>query len=160
MDRENFTTTKTVEAYTAGALSDGANTGNSIDTQFYNSLTAVFSFSVTAGQVDSILWEQSEDNGVSDPWTAVPTQENLYYPGSFPLTATGILTAGTVAKKRYVRPVITTSDTPTISVVFGVAMLQDSLTKPMAKEASVLADTEVISPSATGDAKTTPPKRT
>ena len=162
MNTEKFSDSKPVIAYTAGALSLGANNGNGIDTQFYNSLTCILRATITTGEIDSVTWEESDDDGSTDAYAAVPAVESLSYPGSFPLTGAGakIIHCGVIGKKRYVRPVITTSGTVSIALDSMDGLLQCSLTKPMVKESSVLADADVIAPGPTADAATTPPKRT
>lgn len=157
MNQEKFSDSKLVIPVAAStALATGDVNGSSIDTQFYNSLTIGLVLVVTAGQVNSITFEESDDNSI---WTDVPTQENLYYPDDFPITASGNYHVGTIAKKRYVRAVINSDGSITGSVTYSLGFLQDSLTKPMVKESSVIADSDVISPDQTADAVTTPPKR-
>lgn len=157
MNTEKFSDSKPVTAIDAGTALAASVTGNSIDTQFYNSLTVTLDIAISAGSVDSIKFQESSDDGVSDAWADIDDSENLYYPDSFPVTADGLLHAGCVAKERYVRLVITcTGPTGTIG---SAGFLQDSLTKPMVKESSVIADADVNCPDTTADADSTPPKR-
>lgn len=159
MNKEQFTCSKAVEAYAPASLSDGVNNGIAIDTQFFNSLTLPLSIDITAGQVDSIKFEQSDDG--STGWAATAEDTDLYYPDDFPLTTTGglLIHVGTVAKKRYVRVVIVTSDTPTIALVSAIGLLQDSIRKPLTVNSSVIANADIHSQGDTGDASSTYPKR-
>lgn len=158
MNIDKFSDSKPVEAIAPGTALAASVTGTSIDTQFYRSLTlAVDLTTLSAGSVDSIKFQESSDNGVSDAWADIDDDEALYYPDDFPYSAPALFHVGCVAKERYVRPVITcTGPTGTVAA-FG--FLQDGLTKPMAKESSVIADDDVSSPAATADAASTPPKR-
>ena len=159
MIKEQFSCSKPVSAFAAGALSLGANNGVSIDTKDYRSLTIPVSLIITTGEVSAISFEDSPDNSV---WTAVPSGENLFYPGSFPLTGAGakLIHVGTVAKERYTRMVITCTGTVSIAADIMAGLLQDSVIKPQVKESSVVADANIINPGKTADAETTPPKRT
>lgn len=162
MNKERFTESKAVDAYAPAGLSDGVNNGISIDTKFFNSLTIPLSIDITAGQVDSIKFEQSDDvAGSPDPWAATSEDTDLFYPDDFPLVATGglLIHVGTVAKKRYVRLVIVISDTPTIALDSAVALLQDSIRKPLTVNSSVIANADIHSQGDTGDASSTYPKR-
>ena len=157
MNIDRFSESKPVEAFTAGtALAAPTVTGLSIDTQNYRSLTLVLDLVISAGSVDSVSFEESDDNSV---WVAVPDADALYYPDDFPLTADAVKHVGTVAKKRYVRAVLNCTG-PTGSITASLGLLQDSLTKPQVKESSVIADADVNSPDQTADALSTPPKRT
>lgn len=163
MNQEKFSDSKPVLVYTAAALTGpGDNFGASIDTQFYNSLTAIIALTITTGEVASITWQESSDNNVADAWADIEAQENLYYPDDYPLTGASsfLVHAGCIAKERYVRLKIVTTGTVSIALDSAYGLLQDSLTKPMIKESSVIADADVISPDQTADAVTTPPKRT
>jgi hypothetical protein len=158
MNREKFSESKPVEAIAPTTALAATVTGSSIDTQFYDSIILNLDITISAGSVDSIKFQESSDNGVSDAWTDIPAQENLFYPDDFPISANALKHCGCVAKERYVRLVVTcTGPTGTIG---AQGFLQDSLTKPMVKESSVIADADVISPDQTADAVTTPPKRT
>jgi hypothetical protein len=158
MITEKFSDSKPVSTIAPGTALATTVTGSAIDTQFYNSLTLNLDIAISAGSVDSIKFQESSDNGVADAFTDIPAQENLFYPDDFPITADALKHCGCVAKERYVRIVVTcTGPTGTIG---AQGFLQDSLTKPMAKESSVLADADVNSPGETADAVTTPPKRT
>ena len=159
MNKEKFTQSKAVDAYAPAALSVGVNNGIAIDTQFFNSLTIPLSIDITAGQVDSIKFEQSDDG--STGWAVTGEDTDLYYPDDFPLTATGglLIHVGTVAKKRFVRLVIVTSDTPTIALDSAVGLLQDSIRKPLTVNSSVIANANIHSQGDTGDASSTYPKR-
>lgn len=156
MIKEQFSCSKPVKAYTAGALAPGANVGLVIDTKDYRSLTIALDVTVAADQIDSVSFQESADNIT---YVAVPEAEALYYPGSFPITADGLIHVGTVAKERYVKLVINAAAI-TGTVVAAYGLLQDSVIKPQVKESSVVADADMIMPSSTGDAVTTPPKRT
>ncbi len=158
MNTEKFSDSKPVTAIDAGTALAASVTGNSIDTQFYNSLTLTLDVTITAGSLDSIKFQESSDNGVGDAWSDIDDSETLYYPDDFAITATGLFHCGCVAKERYVRLVITCT-TPT-GTIGSAGFLQDSLTKPMVKESSVIADADVNSPGTTADAESTPPKRT
>ena len=162
MNTEKFSDSKPVAALAATTLNTGTLTltGETIDTQFYNSIVVPVDFDwTTDGQIDSILWEESDN---ASAWSAVPDADSLYYPGSFPIIADALVHVGCVSKKRYVRLKITASafTSGNIAIPKTAGVLLDSLTKPMVKESSVLADSEVISPGQTADAVTTPPKRT
>jgi hypothetical protein len=158
MDREQFSNSKPVSAFAAAALSLGANNGVSIDTQNYRSLTIPVSLTITTGEVSGISFEDSPDNSV---WTPVPAVENIFYPGSFPLTGAGakLVHVGTVAKERYVRMVITCTGTVSIAADIMAGLLQDSQYKPQVKESSDVADADIIAPGKLADADTTAPKR-
>lgn len=157
MNQERFSGSKPVTLIDAGTALAATVTGNSIDTRGFNSLTATLDIAITAGSVDSVKFQESSDNGVSDAWADV-ADDTLFYPGSFPVSATGLLHVGSVAKERYVRiVVICTGPTGTIG---SAGFLQDAEAKPPVKESSTLADSEVISPDKTADAVTTHPKRT
>lgn len=140
----------------ATATVAGVLTGNEIDTQFYESLTIPLDIDWTAGEISAIGFTESDTSGGT--FTAVPDDEVLFYPDVLPIGADAQVVVGCVAKKRYVKLTLT-ADATTIVINSAVGLLQDSLTKPMVKEASVLADADVISPDATGDAASTPPKR-
>jgi hypothetical protein len=158
MNTEKFSDSKPVEAIAPSTALAATVTGSSIDTQYYNSIVLTLDITISAGSVDSVKFQESSDNGAADAWTDIPAQENLFYPDDFPITANALKHCGCVAKERYIRPVITcTGPTGTIG---SAGFLQDSLTKPMVKESSVIADADVISPDQTADAVTTPPKRT
>ncbi len=157
MNTEKFSDSKPVEAIAPGTALATTVTGTGIDTQYYNSLTLDLDISISAGSVDSIKFQESSDDGSTDAYTDIPSQENLFYPDDFPITADALKHCGCVAKERYVRLVVTcTGPTGTIG---SQGFLQDSLTKPMVKESSVIADADVNSPGDTGDATSTPPKR-
>jgi hypothetical protein len=157
MNQEKFSDSKPVEAIAPTTALAATVTGSAIDTQFYNSLILNLDITISAGSVDSVKFQESSDSGSSDAWEDIPAQENLYYPDDFPVSASAILHCGCVAKERYVRLVVTcTGPTGTIG---SQGFLQSSLTKPMVKESSVIADADVISPDATADAVSTPPKR-
>ena len=156
MIKEQFSCSKPVKAYTAGALAPGANAGLSIDTKDYRSLTVALDLTVTGDQIESISWEDSPDNS---NWTSVVEAERLYYPDEFPITASDLIHIGTVAKERYVRFTIN-AVAITGAVVASYGLLQDSVIKPQVKESSVVADANIIAPGQTADAVTTPPKRT
>lgn len=157
MITEKFSDSKPVEAIAPGTALAVTVNGASIDTQYYNSIVLNLDIAISAGTVDSIKFQESSDNNVADPWADIPDQENLFYPDDFPVSADALLHCGCVAKERYVRLVVTcTGPTGTIG---SQGFLQDSLTKPMVKESSAIADADVISPDATADAVATPPKR-
>jgi hypothetical protein len=162
MDKEQFSCSKPVLAFTPGALSLGDNFGLSIDTFNYRSLTMAIAATITTGEVASIKFQESSDNNSVDAWADIPEGENLYYPGSFPLTGAGakLVNVGCVAKERYVRVNIVCTGTVDIALSQALAQLQDSMFKPQVKEASVVADIDVRNPAPTGDAVTTAPKRT
>ncbi len=158
MNVDKFSDSKPVEAIAAGTALAATVTGNSIDTKNYRSLTLALDIAISAGSVDSVKFQESSDNGVSDAWADVPDAETLYYPDGFPISADAVVHIGSVAKERYVRPVLTcTGPTGTVG---SLGFLQDSLTKPQVKESSVIADADVNSPDKTADAVATPPKRT
>lgn len=162
MNVDRFCESKEVVALTAaqGAIGTGSNTGESIDTFGYGSLTVGLNVStVTAGEIDSIVFQESSDNGVADAWEDV-ADESLFYPDGFPITATGTVLVGCVAKERYVRLNITGDATADIVIDAALGLLQDSEARPQRKESSVLADADVNSPGTTADAVSTPPKRT
>lgn len=165
MDKDRFSETKPVVAIAAETTINTNTTtyGAAIDTQFYNSLTIPIDVDwTTDGQIDSIGFQESSDSGVADAWEDIPEGENLYYPGDFPITADDLIHVGCVAKEQYVRLKIVTTGFSSGNIVIPrtIGLLQDSLTQPMVKESSVIADADVISPGQTGDAVTTPPKRT
>lgn len=165
MDRERFSESKPVTVLDAETTitTDTTTYGVSIDTQFYKSLTVGLNIDwTTDGQIDSIGFQESSDNAVADAWADIDDSENLYYPDDFPITADDVIHVGCVAKERYVRLKIVTTGFTSGSIVLPITigLLQDSITQPMVKESSVIADADVISPGQTGDAVTTPPKRT
>ena len=51
MNQEKFSDSKPVTAIDAGTALAASVTGNSIDTQFYNSLTVTLDITITAGSV-------------------------------------------------------------------------------------------------------------
>lgn len=159
MNKEQFTCSKAVRAYTAGSISTGINNGLAIDTKGFNSFTLPIDINITAGQVDSIKFEQSE-NG-STGWAPTTEDTDLFYPDDFPITTTGALLihVGSVAKERYIRVVIVASDTPTIALTSAIGVLQDSVRKPHAKESSIIADDDVHTQGDTAGTKVTYPKR-
>lgn len=157
MNIDRFSESKPVAGIDVATALAATVTGNSIDTQNYRSLTMVLDIIISAGSVDTIKFQESSDNGVSDAWEDIPTDENLLYPDGLPISADALVHVGCVAKERYVRPVLLCT-TPT-GTVSGLALLQDSKTMPQVKESSVLADADVTSPGTTGDAASTPPKR-
>jgi len=157
MNKEQFSCSKAIKGLTAGALSDGVNNGAVIDTKGFNSFTIPLDLTISAGQVDSIKFEQSDDG--STGWAPTLEDTDLFYPDDFPLTASQIITVGSVAKKRYIRLVVTTSDTPTVAVVSAVGLLQDSVRKPHAKTSSVIADDDINTQGDTAGTKVTYPKR-
>lgn len=162
MNTENFSNSKPVLAYTPGALSSGDNLGLVIDTKGYRSLLLAIALTITTGEVDSISFQESSDNAVSDAYTEVDDSENLYYPDDFPLTgaAAFLVNVASIAKERYVKVNIVCSGTVSIALNQAIGQLQDSLVSPAVKEASVIADADVNSPGKTADAESTPPKRT
>lgn len=157
MNTEQFSRSKPVAGIDAGTALATTVTGNSIDTLEYRSLTLALDIAISAGTVDSIKFQESSDNGVSDAWADVDASEDLFYPGSFPVSADGLIHVGSVAKERYVRLVVECS-TPT-GTIGALGLLQDSNTTVAVKTSSVIADADVISPGETGDAVTTHPKR-
>jgi hypothetical protein len=162
MNKEQFTCSKAAIAFAAGAISNGVNNGASIDTMGFNSFTLPLDIDITAGQIDSIKFEQSDDAaGSPDPWAPTSEDTDLFYPGDFPLTTTGglIINVGSVAKKRYIRVVIVASDTPTIALTSAIGLLQDSIRKPHSKESSVIADDDIHTQGDTAGTKVTYPKR-
>lgn len=157
MNIDRFAESKPVVLIDAGTALAATVTGNSIDTQFYRSLTGVLDIAISAGSVDSVKFQESSDNGVADAWADVQEDESLFYPDDYPIAADAVKHVGCIAKERYVRVVLTcTGPTGTVG---SAGLLQDSLTQPMVKESSVLADADVTSPGTTGDAASTPPKR-
>lgn len=165
MNQETFSDSKPVNAI-AATLTLTTNTttyGASIDTQFYNALIIPIDVDwTTDGQIDSIGFQESSDNGVADAWADIDDSENLYYPDDFPITADALVHVGCVAKERYVRLKIVTSGFSSGNIVIPktTGFLQKGYVKPNEKESSVLADADIVSPGQTADAVTTPPKRT
>lgn len=163
MNTENFSNSRPVKAFDTAALAAAAvTTGLGIDTQGFSSLTIVVGAVITTGDISAISWEQSDDNGVTDAYAAVDDSVALYAKDLFPITGAGAkaIMAGTVAKKRWVRPILTTTGTVSIALQDCYGLLQDSYVQPNAVESSVLSADEINSPGATADAVTTPPKRT
>jgi len=157
MDKEQFSNSAPAVGFDPATALAASVTGNSIDTLNYRSVTLALVIAISAGSVDSVKWQESSDNGVADAWADIPESENLYYPGSFPISADGNIHIGCVAKERYVRPVLTcTGPTGTVA---GVGLLQDSMVKPQVKESSVVADADMIAPGPLADADVTAPKR-
>lgn len=157
MNIDRFSESKAVTAIDPGtATVVGVLTGNEIDTQNYRSLTIPVVIDWTAGAITAIGFTESDTSGGT--FTAVPADDVLYYPDALPIGADQTLVVGCVAKKRYVKMTIT-ADNVGIEIVAAEGLLQDSLTTPQAKEASVLSDADVSSPGKTGDAESTPPKR-
>jgi len=159
MNKEKFTESKAVDAYAPAAISLGVNNGIAIDTQFFNSLTIPLSINITTGEIDSIKFEQSDDG--STGWAVTGEDTDLFYPDDFPLTTTGglLIHVGSVAKKRYVRIVIVASGTVSIALVSAIALLQDSIRKPLTVNSSVIANADIHSQGDTADASSTYPKR-
>lgn len=157
MNTEKFSDSKAVTVIDPGtATVVGVLTGNEIDTQFFNSLTIPVVIDWTAGAISAIGFTESDTS--DGTFTAVPDDDVLYYPEDLPIGADQTLVVGCVAKKRFVKMTIT-ADNVGISIVSAEGLLQDSLTKPMYKEASVLADADVIAPGSEADTLTTPAKR-
>lgn len=164
MDLEQFSNSKPVNAIAATATisTDTTTYGAWIDTQGFRSLTVPIDADwTTDGQIDSIGFQGADESDKSDA-ADLPDAENLYYPGDFPIDADGTIHVGCVAKTRYVRLKIVTSDFTSGSIVIPktTALLQDPWAKPIVKESSVLADADVVSPGKTADSETTHPKRT
>lgn len=164
MNTEKFSESKPILAYDGTVINaDGTTFGESIDTKGYRSLVIPLDLTrTTDGQIDSIGFQESSDNNVSDAWADVDDSENLYYPDDFPVALTGVVHVGSVAKERYVRLKFVASafTSGNIAIPKTLGFLQDALTKPERKESSVIADADVLSPDQTADAVTTPPKRT
>ena len=163
MNTERFSESKPVLALTAaqGTLASATTTlGEAIDTKGYRSLTIPLDIDITTGEIASIGFQESSDDGVADAYAAIDDSEVLYYPDDFPVDADKVVHVGCVAKERYVKLSIVTTGTVAIAIPKSLALLQDALTKPERKESSVIADADVISPDQTADAVTTPPKRT
>lgn len=163
MIKEQFSGSKPVLAIAATSIvTDTTTYGEWIDTQNYRSLTIPLDFDwTTDGQIDSVGFQGSNDVGHADA-ADLDDAENLYYPGSFPVTADALIHVGCVAKDRYVRlKIVSTEHTAgSIAIPKTAGLLQDSVVKPQVKESSVVADADMVMPSSTGDAVTTPPKRT
>lgn len=158
MNIDKFSDSKSANMIDAGtATVVGVLTGNAIDTQGYRSLTVPIAIDWTAGAISAVGFTESDT--VGGTYTAVPDANVLYYPDAFPIGADQTLIVGCVAKKQFVKMTIT-ADNVGIEIVSALGLKQDSLTKPQMKEASVIADDDVNSPGTTGDAVSTPPKRT
>jgi len=164
MIKEQFSCSKPVLAIAATETINSNTTtyGAWIDTQNYRSLTVPIDADwTTDGQIDSIGFQESAVVGHGDA-ADIPEAENLYYPGSFPIVADALIHVGCVAKERWVRLKIVTTGFSSGNIVIPktAGLLQDSVIKPQVKESSVVADADMIMPSSTADAVTTPPKRT
>ena len=161
MNKEKFTQSKAVLAFAAGAISVGVNNGAGIDTQFFNSFILPLDIDITAGQIDSIKFEQSDDDGSTDAYAPTGEDTDLFYPDDFPLVATGglLIHVASVAKKRWIRVVIVASDTPTIALTSAIGFLQDSIRKPLTVNSSVIANADIHSQGDLADASSTYPKR-
>ena len=157
MDTERFSDSKAVTAIDAGtATVVGTLTGNEIDTAGYRSLTIPLAIDWTAGSITAVGFTECDTSGGT--FTAVDDSNVLYYPDDLPVGADGTRIVGCIAKKRYVKLTIV-ADNVGIEITSAVGLLQASVTKPMVKEASVIADADVSSPGDTADAASTPPKR-
>lgn len=163
MNKEKFTQSKAITAFTAATalVADAAVNGLAIDTQFFNSLIIPLSIDLTAGEIASIGFEQSDDSGVADPWAATLEDTDLYYPDDFPLDTVSefIINVASVAKKRYVRCVVTGGALAAGTIDAAIGLLQDSIRKPLEVESSVIANADIHSQGDTGDASSTYPKR-
>lgn len=157
MNIDRFAESKAVTAIDpATSTVVGVLTGNEIDTQNYRSLTIPVAIDWTAGALTAIGFTESDTSGGT--FTAVPADDVLFYPDVLPIGADQTVVVGCVAKKRFVKLTLT-ADNVGMSITSAEGLLQDSLTMPQAKTASVLADADVSSPGTTGDAASTPPKR-
>ncbi len=157
MNTEKFSDSKAVTVFDpATATISGVITGNEIDTQFYNSLTVPVVIDWTSGSITAIGFTECDTSGGT--FVAVPADDVLYYPEELPIGADMTLIVGCVAKERFVKMTIT-GDGTGVAIASAEGLLQDSQVKPMYKEASVLADADVISPSHSADTESTPPKR-
>lgn len=160
MNQEKFSDSKPVKAFNAAALSAATDTvGLEIDTFGLNALTVVIGAVITTGNISAISWQESDVSGSG--YTAVDDTEALYAKDLFPITGAGAkaIMAGTVAKKRFVKAVITTTGTVDIALQDCYGLLQAAYVKPNAVESSVLASSDIRSPGKTADAVSTPPKR-
>ena len=162
MIKEQFSNSKPVLAIGATSIvTDTTTYGEWIDTQNYHSLTIPLDFDwTTDGNIASVGFQGANESDYSDA-ADLADAENLYYPGSFPVTGDALIHVGCVAKDRYVRLKIVTSGftTGNIAIPKTAGLLQDSIISPQVKESSVVADADMIMPSTTADATTTPPKR-
>lgn len=164
MDKEQHSNSKPVNAIAATAtISTNTTTyGAWIDTLNYRSLVVPIDVDwTTDGQIDSIGFQGADASDQSDA-ADLDASENLFYPGSFPITADALVHVGCIAKERYVRLKIVTTGFSSGSIVIPKTsgLLLDSMYKPQVKESSVVADADVRNPAQTGDAVTTAPKRT
>lgn len=164
MDKERFSHSAPVLASADTTISTDTTTyGEWIDTLGYGSLTVGLDVTITTdGQIDSIGWQGADEDDQSDA-ADLDDSLALYYPDAFPIATTGEqqIHVGTVAKSRYVRMAITTSEfsSGSIAIAAAVGLLQDSDTTPAVKESSVIADDDIVSPGDEGDTATTFPKR-
>ena len=157
MNIDKFSDSKAVIAIDAAtATVVGVLTGNELDTQNYRSLTIPIDIDITTGTITAVGFTESDTTG--GVFTAVSGDNVLFNPDLLPVTVDGQLIVGCIAKKRFVKLTIT-ADATTIVINSAAGLLQDSLTAPQVKAASVIADADVSSPGTTGDAASTPPKR-
>lgn len=117
----------------------GTTTGDTIDTLGYRSLVAAVDIDWTAGAVDSIGFQESDDGTT---WADADDSVNLYYPDAFPVGADTLLHVGCISKKRYVRiKIVCSGGTCTISFAKVSGILADG-DAPYVKESSVVADAD------------------
>ena len=152
MNMEKFSDSRAVLGVPVG--SQVVTTGAPIDTQNYRSLTIALALTTAGSGITSVSFTESDTSGGT--YVAVPASEVLFQPGAFPMTSVGQIQIGCLAKRRFVRLVVTGAAGSNYS---ALGLLQDSLAKPQEVNASVLANDDVQSPDATADASSTIPKR-
>ena len=162
MNKEQFTCTKPVLATAAlSIVTDTTTYGEWIDTQFFNSFTVGLDIDITTdGEIASIGFQGSDVVGHADA-ADLADDLNLYYPDGFPVDADTIRHVGCVAKTRWIRLKIVSTDhaAGSIAIPKTIGLLQDSIRKPLTFESSVIADADIHSQGDTGDASSTYPKR-
>ena len=162
MNKEKFTESIPVLATAALTINTDTTTyGEWIDTQFFNSLTVPLDIDITTdGEIASIGFQGSDVVGHADA-ADLDDALNLYYPDAFPVDADAVVHVGCVAKTRWVRLKIVSTDhsSGSIAIPKTLALLQDSIRKPLTVASSVIANTDIHSQGDLADMSSTYPPR-
>lgn len=130
MEYDIFSNGKSVLAIDTANITTATTTyGEWIDLKGFNSIVAALQATITTGQIDSFIFQDSDDVGHADAADVIEA-DSLYVKADYPLTATGMLRGGCVSKKRYVRLAIVTSGTVVVDV-FGIAELRNAENNPV-----------------------------
>lgn len=140
MNIDQFSNAKPVPALDATSIAAAGTTlGDSIDTLGYRSLILPVDIDWTAGAIDSIKFQESDDNST---FTDCDDAVCLYYPDAFPVGADALVHVGCISKKRYVKvKIVASGATCTIAITKATAFLMDG-DAPAIKQSSVVADAD------------------